>query len=43
MVVFESKREKFSDEVTIKCSDKRVHPTISITYLGVNVKAFQLN
>ena len=37
MVIFKSKRKKFNNTVKIKLSDKRLYPTESVKYLGVEI------
>ena len=37
MVIFKSKRKKLNDTVKIKLSGKRIYPTASVKYFGVNI------
>ena len=37
MVIFKSKQKKFEDYLKIKLCGKRLSPTKSVTYLGVNI------
>ena len=37
MVIFKSKRKKFNNTVKIKLTGKRLYPTESVRYLGVEI------
>ena len=37
MVIFKSKRKKFNNTVKIKLTGKRLYPTESVKYLGVEI------
>ena len=37
MVIFKSKQKKFEDDLKIKFCGKRLYPTESVKYLGVNI------
>ena len=37
MVIFKSKQKKFEDDLKIKLCGKRLYPTESVKYLGVNI------
>ena len=38
MVIFKSKQKKFEGDLKIKLCDKRLYPTESVKYLGVEIE-----
>ena len=38
MVIFKSKEKKFEGDLKIKLCDKRLYPTESVKYLGVEIE-----